>query len=80
MGRILLAIAVVVAAFFLLGSLIGLITGLIKWALIIGVVVLAVTMLSKILRYAPTDPRVTPPASPLGAVLRENGATGGGTR
>ncbi|MBB6473232.1 hypothetical protein [Sphaerisporangium rubeum] len=54
MGRILLVIAAVVVAFFLLGSLIGIITGLIKWALIIGVVVLAVTMLAKIVRSSRT--------------------------
>jgi hypothetical protein len=50
MGRILLLVAAVIAGFFILGWLIGIITGLLKWALIIGVVVVAVTMLSKILR------------------------------
>jgi hypothetical protein len=50
MGRILLIVVAVIAAFFLLGTLLSLVAGLVKWALIIGVVVLAVAALSRILR------------------------------
>jgi hypothetical protein len=50
MGRILLLVVAVVVGFMLLGTLLGLIAGIAKWALIIGVVILAVAMLSKILR------------------------------
>ncbi|MDH2427261.1 hypothetical protein [Sphaerisporangium sp. TRM90804] len=49
MGRILLLIAVAVAAFFLLGSVLGFLFGILKWVLIIGVVALAVGALSKIM-------------------------------
>ncbi|GII65508.1 hypothetical protein Skr01_55930 [Sphaerisporangium krabiense] len=48
MGRILLIAIAVIAGFFLLGSVLGLIAGLVKWALIIGVVALAVLALTKI--------------------------------
>ncbi|GGL07021.1 hypothetical protein Sme01_12160 [Sphaerisporangium melleum] len=50
MARILLLIAVVIVGFMLLGTVIGLIAGILKWALIIGVVVLAYLALSRILR------------------------------
>ncbi|MEU8272128.1 hypothetical protein AB0B89_33865 [Sphaerisporangium sp. NPDC049002] len=50
MGRILLLVVAVIAAFFLLGALLSLVAGIVKWALIIGVVILAVTALSKIFR------------------------------
>jgi hypothetical protein len=43
MGRILLIIAAVVAAFFLIGPLLG----LLKWALIIGAVVVGVMFFSR---------------------------------
>ncbi|MET8001085.1 hypothetical protein [Nonomuraea glycinis] len=50
MGRILLIIAAVIAALFLLGPLLGFVFSLLKWILIIGaifgVVVLGVTFLS----------------------------------
>ncbi len=47
MGRILLIIAAVIAALFLLGPLVGLVFSLIKWALIIGAVALGVMFLAK---------------------------------
>jgi outer membrane murein-binding lipoprotein Lpp len=47
MGRILLIIAAVIAALFLLGPLMGLVFSLVKWGLIIGAVVLGVMFLSK---------------------------------
>ncbi|WP_405147447.1 hypothetical protein OG589_07735 [Sphaerisporangium sp. NBC_01403] len=50
MGRILLLVVAVIVGFFLLGTLLSLVAGIVKWALIIGVVILAVTALSKILR------------------------------
>ncbi|WP_203990956.1 hypothetical protein [Sphaerisporangium rufum] len=50
MGRILLLAAGVVVAFLLLGSVIGFVVGALKWALIIGIVVLAVMALGRILR------------------------------
>jgi hypothetical protein len=50
MGRILLIAVVVVAAFFLLGSLLGLLAALLKWALIIGLVALAVGFVMKLSR------------------------------
>jgi hypothetical protein len=50
MGRILLIIAAVIAALFLLGPVLGFVFSLLKWILIIGaiigVVVLGVTFLS----------------------------------
>ncbi|MFD9946606.1 hypothetical protein ACFWYW_10755 [Nonomuraea sp. NPDC059023] len=49
MGRILLIIAALVAAFILLGPLVGLVFTLIKWALIIGAVGLGVLLLKKVL-------------------------------
>ncbi|MCW2875974.1 MAG: hypothetical protein JWQ95_74 [Sphaerisporangium sp.] len=50
MGRILLLVVAVIAGFLLLGTLLSLVAGVVKWALIIGVVILAVTALSKIFR------------------------------
>jgi hypothetical protein len=47
MGRILLIIAAVIAALFLIGPLMGLVFGLVKWGLIIGAVALGVMFLSK---------------------------------
>jgi hypothetical protein len=50
MGRILLLVVAVIAGFFLLGTLLSLVAGIVKWALIIGVIILAVTVLSKMFR------------------------------
>ncbi|MEV6866252.1 hypothetical protein AB0M44_35320 [Streptosporangium subroseum] len=50
MGRILLIVAAVVLAFFLLGSLMGIIFGLLKWALIIGLVAVVVMFVAKLFR------------------------------
>ncbi|MFF5210937.1 hypothetical protein [Streptosporangium sp. NPDC000396] len=50
MGRILLIVAAVVLAFFLLGSLMGVLFGLIKWALIIGLVAVVVMFAAKLFR------------------------------
>ncbi|MFI7451428.1 hypothetical protein ACIBQX_28295 [Nonomuraea sp. NPDC049714] len=47
MGRILLIIAAIIAALFLIGPLMGLVFGLVKWGLIIGAVALGVMFLSK---------------------------------
>jgi hypothetical protein len=47
MGRILLIIAAVVAALFLLGPLVGFVFGLLKWVLIIGGIAVAVVFASK---------------------------------
>jgi len=47
MGRILLIIAAVIAALFLLGPLVGLLFTLLKWALILGVVAFGVMFVSK---------------------------------
>jgi hypothetical protein len=49
MGRILLIIAAIVAAFILLGPLVGLIFTLIKWALVAGLVVLGVVIVKQVL-------------------------------
>ncbi|GAB2473665.1 hypothetical protein ACWDTT_23470 [Streptosporangium sandarakinum] len=50
MGRILLIVAAVVLAFFLLGSILGFLVGLVKWALIIGLVAVVVTFVTRLLR------------------------------
>jgi uncharacterized membrane protein YkvI len=50
MGRILLIVAAVVLAFFLFGSLVGIVFGLLKWALIIGLVAVVVMFVTKLLR------------------------------
>ncbi|HLU71255.1 MAG TPA: hypothetical protein VKZ82_03685 [Nonomuraea sp.] len=47
MGRILLILAAVVAALFLIGPLVGLFFTLVKWTLVIGAVVLGVMLLTK---------------------------------
>ena len=47
MGRILLIIAAVIAAFILLGPLVGFLFGLVKWALSIGAVALGVRFFMK---------------------------------
>ncbi|WP_062354432.1 hypothetical protein [Herbidospora yilanensis] len=48
MGRILLYAVMAVAAFFVIGWLIGLVFGLLKWVLIIGVIGLAVMGVMKL--------------------------------
>ncbi|WP_214411726.1 hypothetical protein [Sphaerisporangium fuscum] len=50
MGRILLLVVAAIAVFFLLGTVLSLIGGLLKWALVIGLIVLAVTALTRIFR------------------------------
>ncbi|GAB3134583.1 hypothetical protein OHB01_01440 [Microbispora hainanensis] len=50
MGRILLIAAAVVVGFFLLGSVIGLIFGALKWVLIIGAIALIVSVVLKLTR------------------------------
>ncbi|WP_248960233.1 hypothetical protein [Sphaerisporangium perillae] len=50
MARILLLIAAVIVGFMLLGTVISLVAGILKWVLIIGVVFLAYTVVSKLLR------------------------------
>ncbi|MGI5270135.1 hypothetical protein ACQEUU_13360 [Nonomuraea sp. CA-218870] len=47
MGRIFLAIAAVIAAFILLGPLVGFLFDLVKWGLIIGAVAFGVMLLAK---------------------------------
>jgi hypothetical protein len=47
MGRILLAIAAVIAALILLGPLVGFFFTLLKWGLIIGAVAFVVMLISK---------------------------------
>ncbi|MET8142394.1 hypothetical protein ABZU32_18965 [Sphaerisporangium sp. NPDC005288] len=49
MARILLLIAAVIIGFMLLGTVISLVAGILKWALIIGVVVLAYMAVSRLL-------------------------------
>jgi predicted lipid-binding transport protein (Tim44 family) len=48
MARILLLIAAVIIGFMLLGTVISLVAGILKWALIIGVIALAIMALSRI--------------------------------
>lgn len=48
MARILLIIAAVIAAFLLIGPLLGLAFSLIKWALIIGAVAFGVLLLKRV--------------------------------
>ncbi|MBX6381802.1 MAG: hypothetical protein IRZ07_02320 [Microbispora sp.] len=50
MGRILLIAAAVIVGFFLLGSVIGLIFGVLKWVLIIGAIALIVSVVLKLTR------------------------------
>ena len=50
MGRILLIAAAVVVGFFLLGSLIGFIFGVLKWVLIVGAIALIVSVVLKLTR------------------------------
>ncbi|GIH51439.1 MULTISPECIES: hypothetical protein [Microbispora] len=50
MGRILLIAAAVIVGFFLLGSVIGLIFGALKWVLIIGAIALIVSVVLKLTR------------------------------
>ncbi|NRQ32872.1 hypothetical protein HII36_13625 [Nonomuraea sp. NN258] len=47
MTRVLLIVAAIVAALFLLGPLVGLLFTLLKWALIIGLVAAGVMFVSK---------------------------------
>ncbi|MEV0592737.1 hypothetical protein [Nonomuraea cavernae] len=47
MGRILIIAAVIVAALFLLGPLVGFVFTLLKWALILGAAALGVVLLTK---------------------------------
>ncbi|NAS24991.1 hypothetical protein GT755_25315 [Herbidospora sp. NEAU-GS84] len=48
MGRILLYAVIAVAAFFVIGWLIGLVFGLLKWVLILGLIGLAVMGVMKL--------------------------------
>ncbi|WP_066363476.1 hypothetical protein [Herbidospora mongoliensis] len=50
MGRILMYAVIAIAAFFVIGWLIGLVFGLLKWVLIIGVIGLAVMGVMKLAR------------------------------
>jgi hypothetical protein len=50
MGRILLIAAVVVVGFFLLGSVLGFIVSLLKWALLIGAVAVIAAVVLKLFR------------------------------
>ncbi|MEU8380618.1 hypothetical protein [Streptosporangium sp. NPDC048865] len=50
MGRILLIVAAVVIGFLLLGSVLGLLFTLLKWALIIGLVGVVVMFVSRLFR------------------------------
>ncbi|MEU6411895.1 hypothetical protein [Microbispora sp. NPDC046933] len=50
MGRILLIAAAVIVGFFLLGSVMGLIFGALKWVLIIGAIALIVSVVFKLTR------------------------------
>ncbi|WP_406315635.1 hypothetical protein OHA77_01820 [Streptosporangium sp. NBC_01639] len=50
MGRILLIVAAVVLAFLLLGPLLGFVFGLLKWALIIGLVAVVVMFGARLFR------------------------------
>ncbi|GGO15622.1 hypothetical protein [Microbispora bryophytorum] len=50
MGRILLIAAAVIVGFFLLGSVIGLLFGALKWVLIIGAIALIVSVVFKLTR------------------------------
>lgn len=50
MARILLIAALVVAGFFVLGSVIGFIVSAVKWLLIIGAIALIVSVILKITR------------------------------
>lgn len=50
MGRILLTVAAVVLAFLVLGSLLGFLFGLLKWALIIGLVAVVVMFVARLFR------------------------------
>ncbi len=50
MGRILLYAVIAIAAFFVIGWLIGLVFGLFKWVLILGVIGFAVMVVMKLAR------------------------------
>ncbi|GAA4226042.1 hypothetical protein GCM10023075_25370 [Streptosporangium album] len=50
MGRILLIVAAVVLAFLLLGPILGFVFGLLKWALVIGLVAVVVMFVAKMFR------------------------------
>ncbi|SDR17668.1 hypothetical protein SAMN04489764_3881 [Thermostaphylospora chromogena] len=50
MGRFLLIAGAVLVALFLLGPIIGLITSLLKWVLILGLIALAVAAVVKLTR------------------------------
>jgi hypothetical protein len=50
MGKILLGVVVVVVAFMLFGWVLGLLATLLKWALIIGAVLLVVAAVSRFAR------------------------------
>jgi hypothetical protein len=50
MGRILLIAAAVIVGFFVLGSVISLIFGALKWVLIIGAIALIVSVVVKLTR------------------------------
>ncbi|WP_061300197.1 hypothetical protein [Herbidospora cretacea] len=50
MGRILLYAVIAIAAFFVIGWLIGLVFGLLKWVLILGVIGFAVMVVMKLAR------------------------------
>ncbi|MBP2703079.1 hypothetical protein JOL79_04590 [Microbispora sp. RL4-1S] len=50
MGRILLIAALVIVGFFVLGSVVGLIFGALKWLLIIGAIALIVSVVFKLTR------------------------------
>ncbi|WP_062435096.1 hypothetical protein [Herbidospora daliensis] len=56
MGRILLYAVIAVAAFFVIGWLIGLVFGLLKWVLILGVIGLAVMGVMKLTRGKSKSP------------------------
>ncbi|MEW9533569.1 hypothetical protein [Microbispora sp. NPDC049125] len=55
MGRILLIAALVIVGFFVLGSVIGLIFGALKWLLIIGALALIVSVVLKLTRSGRSD-------------------------
>ncbi|MEU4407147.1 hypothetical protein AB0F88_21705 [Streptosporangium sp. NPDC023963] len=54
MGRILLIVAAVVIGFLLLGSVLGFLFTLLKWALIIGLVGVVVMFVSRLFRSSTT--------------------------
>lgn len=50
MGRFLLIAGAVIVALFLIGPIIGLVTSLLKWALVLGLIALAVAAVVKLTR------------------------------